>query len=166
MKRLAVLTAAIALLAAAPARAELAYPGQAPVTDARSLAAIDVALTYWRDRNLTACPAGVATYMADTLPDYATGLGGSCAAWLARQPLHDERTYLDFPTTVDRRVAAQHECAMWTHELGHALGLGHTSDGTVMDPQHLGMPVACVLWARTAFPARHRLHRRIRARRP
>jgi hypothetical protein len=77
-------------------------------------------------------------------PTTRPALGGNCSAWLARQPLHDERTYLDFPTTVDRRVAAQHECAMWTHELGHALGLGHTSDGTVMDPQRLGMPVACV----------------------
>jgi hypothetical protein len=136
----------LALVLAVPAAAAAdPYPGQAPVTDPMSLQAIQVATHFWRVRGLTGCPDRVQAYMADSLVDGdgvdAAGRGGDCQAWLAREPL------LELFATDDPLTALATECEWWTHEVGHALGLPHSSGG-VMDPLAPVMPFDCVAWAR------------------
>jgi hypothetical protein len=145
----------ILAVGASAANAAPPYPGQVPVTDARSLAAIQVAVGYWRARGLTTCPNGIQAYMADSLMDVdgdARGRGGDCQAWLSGPQL--QALYTD-PRITDRRYPAEYECHDWTHEIGHALGLPHTYDKGVMDPSVTAFPAECVAWAVALYPAQH-----------
>jgi hypothetical protein len=153
MKTLAALL--LALLVPATAGADVAFPGQRPAIDGRLVAEIHVAVQFWADRGVTGCPTGITAYYADDLAAsdqaHADGRGNDCTIWLLSGYVDGQRADLSQPGHA--REDAATECSLVAHEVGHALGLAHTTSG-VMSATAVATPYACKAWARKAFPAR------------
>jgi len=145
-----------AIVTAAAISAALAYhpagDRPAPHGDRLLWAEAGAAIAHWNrsgDDVRRACPDGIALRVATTLDgDGATwvdGRGEGCRAWLASWMLRSDRQQLregrfDWPS--DRATIAD-ECAEVTHELGHAIGLAHTSNGGVMDAAVVAPTAEC-----------------------
>jgi hypothetical protein len=114
-------------LTAAPAEA---YPGEGPAT-ARTRELTDLGVKFWRDRNVTGCPAGIVVLEADDLSDSdasgggVAGRGGDCRLWIRRSLMRPA------PKNVDGAPTRVEVCAIVVHEVGHALGLQHTPTGVM-----------------------------------
>lgn len=145
-----------ALVTAAAVAAALAYhpagDRPAPTGDRLLWAEAGAAVAHWNRTGhdvQASCPHGIALRVATTLDgDGATwvdGRGEGCRAWLAAWMLHTDRQELregrfDWPS--DRDTISD-ECAEVTHELGHAIGLAHTHNGGVMDPDTVTPTAEC-----------------------
>jgi hypothetical protein len=154
----------ISASAASASASERTYPGQRPVSNSHSLAAIQAGLEFWREQpagrwtglDVEKCPGGVRVYTAASLRDTdgdADGRGGDCEAWISRAWLHELRS--DW-TYAGRRDSLAIECSIWRHELGHALGIVDHVPGTVMDAAGSAPDQACKQLARAFFPSRYR----------
>jgi hypothetical protein len=123
--RLALLTVALMLAAAAPAGA--AYPNERPAGP-KYEALATFGLDYWQNRDVTGCPSGVRMILADSLYDSWDGVdaverGGGCHAWFSAPWLASMAHMGD--NRANRRVALKQRCEIGLHGVGHALGLTH-----------------------------------------
>lgn len=111
-----------------------------PSADAQLAAETALAVNFWRARNVTACPAGVTTLLAD-FPGLQTEGGLDCViymdAWTIAKRRSDARLY---------QVDNEGECTLAVHGVGHAMGLEHTPTG-VMAPV-AEAPWECRVFAR------------------
>lgn len=146
------LTIALAALSVAicPASASgygFGYPGERPDTSPIRAQLRDLAVTYWAARGITGCPAGIAVDAADDLGDpspgtHVEGRGADCRIVLA--PTHDLHRMRAGSSWWYPVVTQQ--CRLVVHEVGHALGLEHTTHG-VMAPSTTYVPQECRAFA-------------------
>jgi hypothetical protein len=156
--RLAILTAALGLALAGGAAAAPPYPGERPPT-ARETDAVAVAVAFWHARGLDAraiCPRGLDVLEADDLTDtdvadgFVMGRAATCRLWVI--------------SGIDR---FERLCLIVTHEVGHALGIGHSPDGLgIMGAEPTEVPWSCQVRARVRAQARARARNRAQRRDP
>lgn len=152
-----ILTAAVFLVAAlvrpSMASADMSFSGQRPATDARIEVEVYIAVSFWRDRDVTSCAGGLRAFYAPSLLAgdgvEALGRGADCQIWLRDSYVRMLRQRNE--SRAMRRSDAEDECFAVTHEVGHALGLEHTHNGGVMDPDRHTVPWECRKWARDRF---------------
>lgn len=125
-----------------------------PATDPLGSGMAGVALGYWRAQGVAECPGGVEFLYDDSIT--SLGLGGGCVARLRTGYVQDLRSPAWDRAT--RRFMAGLECQAWTHEVGHALGLEHTTERSVMNPGMWAVPAECRAFARATYPPRKRRH--------
>lgn len=129
-----------ALFAPAPARAQ-------DVTSAPLAAQLNVSTyVYWSDQHRYGCPpASLRVYVADYPGEQGgSSYQGACAVWIDRGVWNRAQGWpLDPWLVEDRRDL----WAIFAHERGHELGLGHWP-ATVMDPCGCVVAGAGARWAR------------------
>lgn len=134
-------------------------PGQQPA-DPGVNDLVDRALAFWRQHGDTACPLGVTTWQAPTLPAgdgidaWGRGDGATCELWVSQNLADNVETPVFYGEAINT-------CQAVTHEVGHALGLPHApkgvmASGPVPPRPHAWAPPFCRRWAR--FEVRAELH--------
>lgn len=107
------------------------FPGQRAATDPLMVREVDAARSFWRARNVAGCDAGVSTYVVENFAgDPSSAFGGNCAVYF----LSDQ-----IGVGYDGRM----NCAIVFHEVGHALGLGHTRGGLMGERGPQTVPFEC-----------------------
>ena len=104
-----------------------------------------LAVEFWADRGVTGCPDGIATAIRPLTG--VDGYGSSCRIEIAQRAVD----HLRATRRLDRRRAryfAERFCALVVHEVGHALGLGHSAHGVMRPDRHRAVPYECRSWAR------------------
>ena len=104
-----------------------------------------LAVRFWADRDVTGCPAGIeATVRPLSRVD---GLGGSCRITIAQRAVVRLEASRKLSPPRARFVAEQF-CGLVVHEVGHALGLPHTTEGVMRPDGGRAIPYSCQRWAR------------------
>lgn len=134
--------------------------------DAQLSAELHVARQFWAARGVTGCPQGISVY-ASHLMDGTDAAGwsevGSCVAVVNAGFVGQLRSWSTRGALNSWAYRAD-ECMLVTHEVGHALGLGHARSGVMApsEPADLGagqgsqIPWDCTTWAKEAHAARVR----------
>jgi hypothetical protein len=156
-RRAICLLIAVILLTPSPASAQVVYPGQQLATDPQTTQEVALAVAFWRVRTVVGCPQGITAYVADDLTGGdggAFGRGGDCAVWLWKGYVDMLRDDEGISLSLAKWKVVD-ECTLVVHEVGHALGLAHSTGAPgIMNPDLMLDPWDCRLYARRWTEAR------------
>jgi hypothetical protein len=121
-------------------------------TDGVIYASLRPAERYWRvhDYDPPGDPSTINLYYYDEAPH---GEGAVARGWLGQPFVWIERGYLARVKEMTGGERYLHNlglrslCRVMAHERGHNIGLRHTSDGSIMDPNNDAAPGICRRWA-------------------